>query len=577
YDKTPPTGSLTINDGAAATDSTTVTLRISASDALSGVSEMRFSNDGSTWSEWEGFSSTRSNWDLSRFGGSAEPGSKTVYAQVRDRAGNVSQVFSAAIRLTPYTVCPSGCPFTRIQPAIDAAKSGDTITIGPGTYSENLTITKSLILDGAGRVTLSGDEANPAVSIKYARDITIKGFVIKNGRFGILVERSSRVTVTNSTIEENTINGIFIEDSTEVSVTESRIINNKPGRDGKFGIGINIIRSKADILNNTISWNSREGIAIQDNSQAEIKGNQILNTKADAEVWGSGVVILRGSTATISNNAIHNNTGVGIDVITNSRATISNNTISENDYEGIHVKANSNATITDNTIEKNGEIGILIWIDSEAEIRGNKITNTKLNPESMIGDGIEIIDNSKVTMENNIITGSGRIGVWVGGGHYYADPTRTFRSSIAIVKNNTISSNQAGGVEIHSSQVTLEKNTIEDNIVEGIWIGGTAKVEVIDNRIQNNKPNAQGNFGDGIAVEDNAQVTIKGNIITNNARLGIGLWDSAKAAIQNNIIKDNGSCGIYADSSTNITSCSGNTVFGNKHGDYCGAARGRCF
>jgi parallel beta-helix repeat protein len=102
-DTEPPTGSLTINDGAASTYSTTVTLRITANDPLSGVAEMRFSNDGRTWSDWEGFQSTRS-WDLTRFGGSSSFGLKTVYAQLRDRAGNVSQVFSATIRLiTPLT------------------------------------------------------------------------------------------------------------------------------------------------------------------------------------------------------------------------------------------------------------------------------------------------------------------------------------------------------------------------------------------------------------------------------------------------------------------------------------------
>jgi WD40 repeat protein len=104
-DKTPPTGSLTINDGAASTYSTTVTLRITANDNLSGVAEMRFSNDGRTWSDWEWFSSTRSNWDLARYGGSVnQMGPKTVYAQLRDRAGNVSQTFSATIRLTVTTL-----------------------------------------------------------------------------------------------------------------------------------------------------------------------------------------------------------------------------------------------------------------------------------------------------------------------------------------------------------------------------------------------------------------------------------------------------------------------------------------
>jgi WD40 repeat protein len=104
-DKTPPTGSLTINDGAATTGSIKVTLKIQANDPLSGVAEMRFSNDGRTWSDWESFSSTRSDWDLARYGGSVnQMGPKTVYAQLRDRAGNVSQTFSATIRLIALTL-----------------------------------------------------------------------------------------------------------------------------------------------------------------------------------------------------------------------------------------------------------------------------------------------------------------------------------------------------------------------------------------------------------------------------------------------------------------------------------------
>jgi Tol biopolymer transport system component len=98
-DKTPPTGSLKINDGAATTDSTTVTLTITADDAVSGVAEMRFSNDGSTWSDWEPFKASRPHWYLGAF-----VGSRTVHAQLRDAAGNVSSTLTSTIRLTVCTL-----------------------------------------------------------------------------------------------------------------------------------------------------------------------------------------------------------------------------------------------------------------------------------------------------------------------------------------------------------------------------------------------------------------------------------------------------------------------------------------
>jgi WD40 repeat protein len=132
-DKTPPTGSLTINDGAASTTSTTVTLRITANDNLSGVAEMRFSNDGRTWSDWEGFQSTRS-WDLTRFGGSSSGGPKTVYAQLRDRAGNISQTFSATIRFSFFTGTLTG----HTDWVLSVAFSPDGRLLASGSFDDTI-------------------------------------------------------------------------------------------------------------------------------------------------------------------------------------------------------------------------------------------------------------------------------------------------------------------------------------------------------------------------------------------------------------------------------------------------------
>ena len=41
-------------------------------------------------------------------------------------------------------VCPSGCSYSSIQAAITAASPGDRILVSAGTYSENITIDKSV-------------------------------------------------------------------------------------------------------------------------------------------------------------------------------------------------------------------------------------------------------------------------------------------------------------------------------------------------------------------------------------------------------------------------------------------------
>jgi len=92
-DNQAPTGTIVINNDAAATNSTTVTLALSASDALSGVTQMRFSNNGTSFSTAEAFATTKT-WTLT-----TGAGTKTVYVQFRDGAGNWSSAFTDTIVL----------------------------------------------------------------------------------------------------------------------------------------------------------------------------------------------------------------------------------------------------------------------------------------------------------------------------------------------------------------------------------------------------------------------------------------------------------------------------------------------
>ena len=93
-DSTVPTGSITINGGAASTNSQSVILTLSATDTTSGVAYMRFSADGITWSAWEPYATGKS-WTLT-----SGSGSKTVYVQFVDTAGNISMTSSDTIEYT---------------------------------------------------------------------------------------------------------------------------------------------------------------------------------------------------------------------------------------------------------------------------------------------------------------------------------------------------------------------------------------------------------------------------------------------------------------------------------------------
>ncbi|MFQ5503238.1 MAG: S8 family serine peptidase [Planctomycetota bacterium] len=91
YDKTPPrVTSVTIANGATYTRTLGTVVRVSASDNLSGVAQMRFSANGTVWSAWQPYSLSNVPINLSSNGGNTLQGTKRIFAQVIDSAGNLS-------------------------------------------------------------------------------------------------------------------------------------------------------------------------------------------------------------------------------------------------------------------------------------------------------------------------------------------------------------------------------------------------------------------------------------------------------------------------------------------------------
>ncbi len=143
-DKTAPKGSILVNNNAAYTNSTQVSLKLSATDTGgSGIYQMNFSNDKIHWTAPELFAETK-NWTLT-----SASGTKTVYVKFWDKANNVSAVYSDKIILD--TVMPSVTNISdKPDPFDPEARRRLTITY---TLNDNLSPTLYVevdIYDNAG-------------------------------------------------------------------------------------------------------------------------------------------------------------------------------------------------------------------------------------------------------------------------------------------------------------------------------------------------------------------------------------------------------------------------------------------
>ncbi|WP_028612129.1 S-layer homology domain-containing protein [Paenibacillus harenae] len=183
-DKTPPTGSLLIQGGAAKTSSRTVTLTIAGTDQH--TIQMEFSNDNLTWSTpLEDISATK-QWDLTD-----NDGSKTVYLKLTDKAGNTAE-FSDTIELdtkAPVVTGVTDGEITNEDKTISFNEGTATLKVEPlgaEPFVSNTTVTKEgvyvlVVTDDLGHSTTKTftiDKTNPILSgvnegDKLNEDVTV--------------------------------------------------------------------------------------------------------------------------------------------------------------------------------------------------------------------------------------------------------------------------------------------------------------------------------------------------------------------------------------------------------------------
>jgi len=266
-----------------------------------------------------------------------------------------------------------------IQEALDAAQSGDTVLVEPGTYIENIVwpATQGLTLkgeQGPGETVIDGNSAGSVIAILLTVDTTtvITGFTIRNGaaeRGGGIYLSTASPLVTGNTIENCFAalygGGIYCQGSAPV-IEYNTITGNSTGipvegaspRDLTMGGGICIYGSGPGvtrIADNVITGNycSYYGGGIASSGIALIRDNQI--TGNDSDWFGGGIYHLNATGTTLSGNDISNNSSIwgGGIMLQGGLLTITRCSITGNNGDGIHMYygtlAADSSTISDNT------------------------------------------------------------------------------------------------------------------------------------------------------------------------------------------------------------------------------------
>jgi nitrous oxidase accessory protein len=278
--------------------------------------------------------------------------------------------------------------YAKIQWAIGNATDGDTIIVNAGICYENITLNKSLTLQGENKNSIIDGNGTGHVVTICADNVSISGFTIRNSGpdfwdSAVYVYNSSWCNISYNILIHNG-HGIWLD-----NYSNNNIVTGNNASYNLVGIGISM-SSNNIVASNYVFSSNYCGIGVSSASSNIIANNTASNNE-------NGVWLDYSSNVTIiGNTASNNENGVWLDY--SSNVTIIGNTASNNVY-GIHLGHSDNNTIFHNNIINNTNQAQIINSTSiwDTGFEGNYWSNYDgLDADQDgIGDSPYIIDENR--------------------------------------------------------------------------------------------------------------------------------------------------------------------------------------
>ncbi len=329
------------------------------------------------------------------------------------------------------TNCNAATPAnTTIQAGVNAAAPGDTVKVCPGTYTENVTVSKALTLNGpragvngtrvpANEAIVHAMDQNQPIFMLAANGITLNGFLVEDNSNNAGIQTSpafSGYRVLNNIVQDNVF-GIYLHGNGAATTLVRRNLldgNNRPGSASGNGV---------------YSDQGALGITIQANTFRNHANTGIIFT--DTPFEQSSIIVQ-------NNRSLNDNTFVALFNVTNAQVV---------------------ANRTDDTIDL-GDFGSTIFVGG---------------------------DSAGILIQRNVLMNPGFAGIAV------RDVLGTSPAGNVDVLGNTVTGAEGSGIDVTAADfaaVSARNNTLRDNAVDGILFGSLTN----GNQIRSNTALGNVNF-----------------------------------------------------------------------------------
>ncbi|MEU6931347.1 right-handed parallel beta-helix repeat-containing protein [Streptomyces sp. NPDC046374] len=302
--------------------------------------------------------------------------------------------------------------YASLAAALEAAGDGDTLTVAPGTYRENLVIQRSVTLRGGdgGSVRIAPADGVPLTVRASAtlRDLHVEGqdaaapaLLVEDGTpelldlristrsaAGIEVRGAARPTVRRCTVDNPAGVGIAVLDGAGGVFEECEVV-----AAGQSGVSV---RGGAHprLERCRVHHASGAGIAVNgEGSGLEALGCEVY------EIKGTGLQIASRATAHIADSTVHRTSADGITLDTDAVLTLSDCDIHDIPENAVDLRSRSVLTLTRSTVRRFGRNGLSVW-DPGTRVDANQCEihdSTGDYPAVWVSDGATaVLDSCRV-------------------------------------------------------------------------------------------------------------------------------------------------------------------------------------